>query len=162
MTTADRMAVLDKGVVQQVGAPITLYDDPVNPFVANFVGTMNQLPGQVLSRSGSGLSLDVEGVGALHLPLSAGPTDATQVMLSFRPHALTLQTADAARDAQSIWLPGLIEASEFLGQFTRYRVRVGEHALSVDDPHHTGQSKLAAGTPVSLGLAASQVRLFAA
>ncbi len=44
MTTADRMAVLDKGVVQQVGTPATLYDEPANPFVAEFVGTMNLLP----------------------------------------------------------------------------------------------------------------------
>ncbi|WP_054418696.1 ABC transporter ATP-binding protein, partial [Achromobacter ruhlandii] len=40
MTTADRMAVLDHGVVQQIGAPSTLFDYPVNRFVANFVGTM--------------------------------------------------------------------------------------------------------------------------
>jgi iron(III) transport system ATP-binding protein len=51
MTTADRMAVLDKGVVQQVGAPATLYDYPVNAFVAGFVGTMNLLPGRVRARA---------------------------------------------------------------------------------------------------------------
>ena len=47
MTTADRMAVLDHGVVQQVGTPAQLYDFPANRFVASFVGTMNMLLGRV-------------------------------------------------------------------------------------------------------------------
>ncbi len=54
MTTADRMAVLDHGVVQQIGAPSTLFDYPVNRFVANFVGTMNVLEGEVGGGGGGG------------------------------------------------------------------------------------------------------------
>ena len=45
MTTADRMAVLEHGVVQQVGTPMELYDEPANAFVAGFVGTTNLVPG---------------------------------------------------------------------------------------------------------------------
>jgi iron(III) transport system ATP-binding protein len=70
MTTADRMAILDKGVLQQVGSPSTLYDYPVNPFVANFVGTMNSLQGRVHSRHGSTVMLDIEGVGDLPFQLN--------------------------------------------------------------------------------------------
>src|SRR5690606_27679612 len=55
MTTADRMAVLDHGVVQQIGSPSTLFDYPVNRFVANFVGTMNVLEGTVRERSRNSL-----------------------------------------------------------------------------------------------------------
>ncbi len=44
MGTADRMAVLDQGRLQQVGTPVELYDAPASLFVAGFVGTMNQLP----------------------------------------------------------------------------------------------------------------------
>ena len=44
-TTSDRMAVLDDGVIQQVGAPVELYDKPCNLFVANFLGTANVLQG---------------------------------------------------------------------------------------------------------------------
>ena len=45
MTTADRIAVMHQGVIQQVGTPTGLYDDPANRFVAEFVGTINLLPG---------------------------------------------------------------------------------------------------------------------
>ena len=162
MSTADRMAVLDQGVVQQVGTPTALYDEPVNPFVAGFVGTMNLLLGRVRSRSNDLLALEVAGVGDIHLPLTSDLPDTPQLTLSFRPHALHIELGDAALDARYVCLPGRVEASEFLGEFTRYRVRVGGHELAVDQPHLAGRAKLAVGTAVKLGLAPSQVRVFAA
>ena len=161
MTTADRMAVLDKGVVQQVGAPATLYDDPVNAFVANFVGTMNLLPGRVRTRSSQGLTLDIDGVGELAFPLLGEVPQADPLLVSFRPHSLRVDVADAAHDARYVWMPGTVEASEFLGEFTRYRVRVGTQSLAVDQAHHAGLSKFPVGGAVSLGLEPSQVRLLA-
>ena len=162
MTTADRMAVLDHGVVQQVGAPATLYDYPVNAFVANFVGTMNLLPGRVRARAGTSLTLDVDGVGDLRFPLAGEVPEGDRLMVSFRPHSLRVEVADAARDARYVWMPGTVEASEFLGEFTRYRVRVGTQSLAVDQAHHAGLSKFPVGGAVSLGLEPSQVRLLAA
>jgi len=162
MTTADRMAVLDKGVVQQVGSPTMLYDEPVNAFVANFVGTMNLMPGQVRARSAQTLTLDVDGVGDLHLPWLGEAPDGDHLMISFRPHSLRVDLADAPRDARFVWMPGTVEASEFLGEFTRYRVRVGSQSLAVDQAHHAGLGKFPVGAAVSLGLEPSQVRLLAA
>lgn len=162
MTTADRMAVLDHGVVQQVGAPATLYDYPVNTFVAGFVGTMNLMPARVRGRQGQVVTLDVDGVGDLHFPLAADAPGGDRLVVSFRPHSLRVDVADAARDARYVWVPGTVEASEFLGEFTRYRVRVGSHNLAVDQAHHAGLSKFPVGGAVSLGLEPSQVRLLAA
>ncbi len=162
MTTADRMAVLDKGVVQQVGSPATLYDDPTNAFVAHFVGTTNLLPGRVRARSARALTLDVEGMGQLQLPLPAGAADGDRLLLSVRPHTLRVDVADAARDARFVWMSGTVEASEFLGEFTRYRVRVGAQSLAVDRMHQAGLGTFPVGGAVSLGLEPSQVRLLAA
>ena len=162
MTTADRMAVLDKGIVQQVGSPITLYDYPVNTFVANFVGTMNLLTGKVRARSADSIRLDVAEIGELTLPIRADAPDSDTIQVIFRPHALRLEVADAARDARFVWMPGSVEASEFLGESTRYRVRVGQQSLTVDQPHHMGLSKFPVGGAVSLGIEPSQVRLFGA
>ena len=76
--------------------------------------------------------------------------------------ASEVDVADAAPDARYIWMSGTVEASEFMGEFTRYRVRVGTQSLSVDQPHYAGLSKFAAGGAVNLGLEPSQMRLFAA
>ncbi len=160
MTTADRMAVLDKGVVQQVGTPATLYDYPVNTFVANFVGTMNLLSGKVRSRQGGGLTLDVDGVGELRFPQLLDAPDSDTIQISFRPHSLRVEVADAIPDGRFVWMPGTVEASEFLGEFTRYQVRVGQQRLAVDHPHHVGLSRFPVCGAVSLGIEPSQVRLF--
>ena len=163
MSTADRMAVLDKGVVQQVGAPAELYDHPVNTFVAGFVGTMNLLPARVRSREGGALVLGIEGVGEVHVPQrGTEPHSGDAMMLSLRPHAVRLEAADATPDERHVWMAGTVEASEFLGEFTRYRVRVGPHALAVDRAHHTGLSTFAVGDAVSLAIEPSHLRLFAA
>jgi iron(III) transport system ATP-binding protein len=161
MTTADSMAVLDGGIVQQVGSPLTLYDYPVNPFVAGFVGTMNLLQGRVRQRQGGTVTLDIDGIGELRFPVHAELAPVEKLTASFRPHSLRMDVTDAVRDARYIWMPGVVEASEFLGEFTRYRVRVGSQSLAVDQPHYVGLSKFPVGAAVNLGLEPSQVRLFA-
>ncbi|MFY1905315.1 ABC transporter ATP-binding protein [Achromobacter xylosoxidans] len=162
MTTADRMAVLDHGVVQQIGAPSTLFDYPVNRFVANFVGTMNVLEGEVRERTSGSVVLAVEGVGDLHLPLATEAPAAQRLAASFRPHTVQIEMADGLGDARYVWLPGVVESSEFLGEFTRYQVQIGEQRLTADQSHLAGLSPFPVGAPVSIGLEPTQVRLLAA
>lgn len=90
MTLADRIAIMDKGEIQQVAPPTTLYDEPVNEFVATFVGTppMNFLEGG-LELSSAGLIFT--GGAGLRVPLplefSAGlsPDASKPVRLGIRP-----------------------------------------------------------------------------
>ena len=70
-TTSDRIAVLNDGIVQQMGAPMELYDRPANRFVANFLGIANLIDGTVTETEGTvwfkapdGTSIPLEGVGA--------------------------------------------------------------------------------------------------
>jgi iron(III) transport system ATP-binding protein len=164
MTTADRMAVLDQGVVQQVGTPAELYDEPVNAFVANFVGTMNMLNAKVCSQHADLLVLDVMGVGEVSLPVSSSVSNLyykdQQVQLSFRPHSVKVETAPSTSDDVTLCIQGTVEGSEFMGESTRYRVRVGTQSLSVDQPHYAGVPKLAVGTSLNLNLSPTQIRLF--
>jgi len=162
MTTADRMAVLDGGIVQQVGSPSELYDFPVNRFVANFVGTTNLLDGTLAFDGTEAMRFDTEGAGSLRLTRSADAPPPGRVSVSFRPHVLQMQDASADRDPSLLWLTGRVEAAEFLGEVTRYRVRVGTTALTADQAHFGGTPKFADGTPVALGVAPSQLRYLSA
>ena len=63
-----------------------------------------------------------------------------------------------AGDASRIWLDGLVESAEFLGEFSRYRVRVGEVAVVADQPHYAGIAMLPTGTAVRLGIEPTQIR----
>jgi iron(III) transport system ATP-binding protein len=174
MTTADRMAVLDQGVLQQVGTPMQLYDEPVNAFVAGFVGTMNLLPVTVLATGGNdrdgecsttvALAGDASPPAVLHLtgphPLT-GSVAGAAAQLGCRPHTLRLQPVAAPRDPACGWLNGVVQASEFLGEFTRYRVQAGALGLWADQPHRAGQPRLPTGEAVAVGLDPTQARLLA-
>ena len=140
MTCADRMAELDKGVVQQLGAPEALHDAPANAFLAGFVSTMNLLPARLLRRNGDTMHGSAEGLGNVQLPAPSAATAASYkaLLLRVHPHALRVDAADApptGRSAQCGWLQGAVEASEFLGAVTRDRSHVGLHPLAVDHPH---------------------------
>jgi len=159
MTTADRMAVLDHGVVQQVGTPQALFDEPVNSFVAGFVGSMNLLP----ARASGQQAVELVGIG--EVPLAAAALrmpPAAAFTVGLRPHTLRLQAAQERRDDGLAWFAGTVQGSEFQGEFTRYRVQVGAHSLAVDRPHRAGEGRLAVGDAVSVAIEPAQMRLLAA
>ena len=159
MTTADRMAVLDKGVLQQVGSATSLFDFPVNRFVAGFVGTANLLDGEVTHANGETLGFHAQGIGPMTLPC---PVDVPQVgpaTLAFRPHTVSIRVRDEHVEASRLWLDGRVESSEFMGETSRYRVRVGEAVLVANQPHFAGLSLFMPGSDVRLGLECTQMRL---
>lgn len=158
MTTADRMAVLDKGILQQVGSATGLYDFPVNRFVAGFVGTANVLEGEVLRVAGEFLSFHVPGLGSLTLPRPAQAPALGKAALAFRPHQVSMGVSDEPGDASRIWLDGRVESAEFLGESSRYRVRVGEVAVVADQAHYAGIAMFPPGTAVRLGIEPTQLR----
>jgi multiple sugar transport system ATP-binding protein len=88
MTMADRIVVLRAGVIEQVGAPLDLYNRPRNKFVAGFIGSprMNFVQGRVARVSGSQFDLECAGLGTITLPLAGLPLQAGQpVSLGVRP-----------------------------------------------------------------------------
>lgn len=161
MTTADRMAVLDKGILQQVGSATGLYDYPHNRFVAGFVGTANLLQGRISEAVGDSVRFTVQGLGEMLIPRLSKDLAHGDMALAFRPHQVSICVRDEPEDASRIWLEGVVESAEFLGEFSRYRVRVGELALMADQPHYCGVPMFPHGAHVRLGIEPSQMRFLA-
>ncbi len=90
MTMADRIVVLHDGVVEQIGSPLELYDNPANLFVAGFIGSpaMNMVSGTI--RLGSGPAFETE--DGTRLPLGNAPanSDGRKAIYGFRPEHLSL------------------------------------------------------------------------
>ncbi len=87
MTLADKIVVLRDGAVDQVGAPLELYDDPDNLFVAGFIGSpkINSLPG-IVAKGRTVVRLTTHGDHAIPLSgLAAVPADGTSVTVCLRP-----------------------------------------------------------------------------
>ncbi len=72
MTLADRVVVMNKGVVQQVGTPAEIYDRPTNRFVAGFIGSpaMNLIDGMIANGGFQANAIKVEGCGLIYLERS--------------------------------------------------------------------------------------------
>jgi len=110
LTMADRIVVMNLGAIEQIGTPLEIYRDPASPFVADFIGVMNFVPGTVV-RDGAvrlgrrELACDVDG-------LAAG----TSVTLAIRPEDIVIH--DGGRSEPNA-LPVRVDALAFLGSFFR-------------------------------------------
>lgn len=102
MTMADRIAVMDHGVLQQVGTPLEVYNAPVNTFVANFIGApgMNLLPGE-LTETEAGVAVDLGALGVTPplpgaLAAAARARAERRVTYGFRPEEVHLEESGPA------------------------------------------------------------------
>lgn len=135
-TTADRMAVLDKGVIQQIGTPQQLYDYPENTFVAGFLGTANILKGRI-----QGADFITE--AGQRLPVAKPVEDVTRIVL--RPQNFCMTSSGGE-------ISGQVTHREFLGSQIRYLVETSDGQVIVDTQHSFGQPPFAPGAPVSLSI----------
>ena len=160
LTTCHRIAVMDQGVIQQVGSPMALFDHPVNRFVAQFVGSVNLFAGR-FRREGGRLRFASERIGEVDLPPGLEPP-AEGSDLAFRPHAVRLEGDGRGLAEGAMRLEGAVEGAEFLGEFLRYEIRVGGAVVTADVPHERGRAPLAEGTRVGLSVPASELRFVSA
>ncbi len=144
MTLADKIVVLRAGNIEQVGAPLELYDDPANRFVAGFVGSpkMNFLPGKVIAKGAGGVTVQVsnEASATITLPVSSTVAVGSEVALGVRPEHF----GDAgAGDAD---LTVEIDVAEHLGNTSYVYARMaGDIPLIIERPesrHSTHQQRL--------------------
>jgi multiple sugar transport system ATP-binding protein len=102
MTLADRIVVMHDGVVEQIGAPLELYDRPQNLFVAGFIGSpaMNFLNGTIRANG----ALTFMGAHGVRLPLAAAPagSDGRPVIYGIRPEHFVIADDGAEAEVQVI------------------------------------------------------------
>jgi multiple sugar transport system ATP-binding protein len=158
LAIADRIAVLHRGALQQIGAPTELYERPINLFVASFIGRlrMNFLTGRLETSSSAGHAV-VRGEGfALNLPESAAaviPGAVSEVTIGVRPEAFDLLRA-AALDAA----PGRVLTVQFHGDQTVCTAQVGQATVQAIQ---TSRDRLSPGAEVWLRPRPGQMHVFA-
>jgi len=155
MTLGDRVALLDRGRLQQIGTPRELYERPANVFVAGFVGTppMNLFAARA-SRDGEALILQVADQH-LRLPgadrLSPGAEGA--LTIGIRPESL----APVSRGADDA-LTGTLEQLELLGHESLLHVRIADGIALIG--RVDGMSDLTVGASISLRIAPDALHIF--
>ena len=132
MTLADKIVVLDHGVISQIGAPMELYLEPANKFVASFIGspTMNFLPAELTEADGSTADLNLRGGGHVKVHTRKGAAQKNGGFeVGIRPEHIGLGEAGAANAN----LPGKIQIIEHLGNATIMYVDTPAGQIVVQD-----------------------------
>ena len=152
MTMADRIVVMHDGRIEQIGAPLELYDHPNNLFVAQFIGSpsMNVVNGKVKRANGTAC---VEMGDGMQWPLDHGPgADGQPVAYGVRPGDLKLTGAGAANA-----VPGEIVVVEPTGAETELLIQAGE-AQVILVTH--GRPDVNPGDRIGLAVDPAKVHLF--
>ncbi|MFA6299393.1 MAG: ABC transporter ATP-binding protein [Nocardioides sp.] len=124
MTMADTVAVMNKGVIEQMGAPSVLYENPRSTFVANFLGQSNLIEGTVTGRSADVTSVDMHGI-SVSVPTARTHVDGDQGWIGIRPEKVLIGEPGEALDAPGNTIPGgVITDVSFFGVSTQYLVRM--------------------------------------
>ncbi len=164
LTMSDRVAVMNKGRLEQIGTPIDLYQAPQSPFVADFIGKMNFIDGEYLGRDGSGLRVRLSADATLRVPhapngSAADLADNSPVRIAVRPERLQLAPpGEGGPEAMA----GRIDAAIFVGSFRIYLVAIdGRDAepLHIQVPA-AGAPSYARGDAVDVVMEHDAVRLF--
>jgi iron(III) transport system ATP-binding protein len=154
MAISDRIAIMDSGLIAQIGTAEELYQRPVSQFVAGFLGSANLLRGIVVAASADKTTLDV--LGHRWEVSSASPVAAGQsVDAVVRPEALALAK-------EGTGLNGVVEHRTYFGDKAEYLVRVGDTLIQAIQWNPSEADEFGEGQRVSVKLPASKVQLLAA
>lgn len=124
MTMADTVAVMNKGRIEQMGAPEELYELPRTTFVANFLGQSNLFIGDVVNAGTDAITVDIAGIG-IKVPRERAQRHAGEVTIGVRPEKITLLTqAPQAVAGVNVLGPGIVTDVSFTGVSTQYLVQV--------------------------------------
>jgi ABC-type sugar transport system ATPase subunit len=155
MTLADRIVVLNGGVVEQVGAPMELYEHPRTRFVAEFIGSpkMNLIPAEVGEASADGATVRLADGASVRVSVEAsGAAVGQAVQMGVRPEHLTLDGPGDAVTATATFVESLGAAT-----YAYAALPGGDDTLTVQLP---GEVRVAAGDHLSLKVAPGKAHLF--
>lgn len=124
MTMADTVAVMNKGAIEQLGAPQDLYELPRTAFVANFLGQSNLFTGDVSNTTSNSITVSVEGM-KITVPKNRAQRHSGEVTVGVRPEKLRLLTKEPKSVAsENVLGPGRIIDVSFSGVSTQYLVAI--------------------------------------
>jgi iron(III) transport system ATP-binding protein len=133
LSMSNQIAVMNAGVIVQEGGPRDIYLQPKNKFVANFIGSTNQLPGQIAKTNSDGTGVVRTDVGELSCALLSGLSNGAKVVVVIRPESVVLHQNKPNHDANIV--EAKIGAAMFLGEYLECTIECGPHVLQTHQRH---------------------------
>src|SRR5882762_9571510 len=132
MTVADRIGVMDSGRLEQVATPRQLYEAPASRWIAEFVGDINMLEGQIENSSEHRLTIATRDAGTIVAAEPRQPLSKTTICVAIRPEKVKLSRRGPVSDAGAIpmnRLEGVVTEVNYLGGVTTYKVKLDTGAV---------------------------------
>jgi spermidine/putrescine transport system ATP-binding protein len=151
MTMADTIAVMNQGLIEQIGAPAELYENPSTTFVANFLGQSNLLRAEIIDGAGDVVTVDCHGQ-KIGVDASRVHTRSGACWLGVRPEKVVVSRSGEGRAGANELTGGRISDVSFVGVSTQYLVRMpwGQELMVFEQ--NTGEHAVrAVGDEVALG-----------
>jgi iron(III) transport system ATP-binding protein len=147
LSMSDRIVVMHHGVVRQVGSPEQVYESPTDLFVADFVGTINLLEGEVVADRATGADVLVPGhPDPLRTTKAVAGALSGPATVAIRPEAIVIDPP-AGADGLNVLTLAVLDRS-YLGDHVRYRVRLGERTLTIQTSAAVSGAELTIGLPI--------------
>jgi spermidine/putrescine transport system ATP-binding protein len=121
MTMADTVAVMNNGRIEQMGAPVDIYESPRTAFVANFLGQANLVRASINGRSGDDLIVGAYGA-SFTVPQSRTTRQDGEILIGVRPEKLAIAAVGSPVPDRSNRVTGKITDASFTGVSTQYLV----------------------------------------
>jgi putrescine transport system ATP-binding protein len=133
MTVADRIGVMDSGRLEQVATPRQLYEAPASRWIAEFVGDINMLEGQIETRDAHRLTISTRGAGTIVAAEPRQPLAKTTICVAIRPEKVKLSRRGPVSDAPGAIpmnrLEGVVTEVNYLGGITTYKIKLDTGAV---------------------------------
>jgi ABC-type Fe3+/spermidine/putrescine transport system ATPase subunit len=130
---SDRIAVLNRGRIEQIGSPMELYERPCTPFARDFLGKSVRLPGRIESNDGQHIVVALDDANGAKVqckrPVNGMLAPGAAVEVSVRPESVGIHTS--ASDAGIGALKGIVEAVLYQGDHAECEVRIGGQSVLV-------------------------------
>jgi spermidine/putrescine ABC transporter ATP-binding subunit len=148
LSMASRIAVMDKGAVQQIATPAELYEQPTSRFIADFIGKVNLINAKVVSSTPKKLVCEAKGLGKIELPYE-GKTGG-EIAIAVRPEKLKISEAQP-KAAKAIKTEGKVRDVAYYGDTSHVVVRCNddlELSVNVQNDSRAGGSGIERGQKV--------------
>jgi iron(III) transport system ATP-binding protein len=151
LTISDRIAVLERGKLQQIGMPKDLYERPVNPFVADFIGINNLIPGEVKEvDEASGLMTVHTRFGSIRCLQGKDFRTGDPCRISVRPEVASIGVSDDGQNGMNS-ISGKVSFASYIGNTVRYDVELDpETVFKVDVQNPRNQQPFPINEKVSI------------
>src|SRR5688572_7522835 len=133
LSMSNVIAVMSAGVIVQEGGPREIYLQPKSKFVANFIGSTNQLSGHVAKVGMDGSGMVRTDAGEISCGLITGLANGANVVVVVRPESVVLHRIKPGQSENIV--EGKIGAAMFLGEYLECTVEIGNNVLQTHQPH---------------------------